>query len=257
MCQINSAENGVANNVRTVTVEGRYYQVPDHGFWDRFESWEPETRKIFRQIVKGGDTVLDIGAWIGPTVLFALSAGADRVIAVEPNPASRAMLERLINLNPGMGKKVTVVPMAVCNGPSHLHLGQPQGDSDSSLFGIGGRDIVVDCLSIIDLIERQGLKEISLIKIDVEGSEILLAEDFHQLGKRPGQNIHLSIHRPFWPRDSHPEALANALAGYEIWDDRGQALTQADLHRRLVTTRSRPDWGTRHGNFFELRLRAR
>src|SRR6185295_3331065 len=62
-------------------------------FWGEWErgTWEPGTREAIESHVTPGSTYVDIGAWIGPTVLWAAPIAA-RVLALEPDPVAYLLL---------------------------------------------------------------------------------------------------------------------------------------------------------------------
>ena len=62
-------------------------------FWNKVEAglWEPETLALIDQQITPGTTFLDLGAWVGPTALYAAARGA-RVIALEADPVALAQL---------------------------------------------------------------------------------------------------------------------------------------------------------------------
>ena len=64
----------------------------DSQFWSWFESpgWEPDTVEAMRLYVREETFCVDVGAWIGDTVLLAASR-ARSLVAFEPDPAARAV----------------------------------------------------------------------------------------------------------------------------------------------------------------------
>src|SRR5919112_1930622 len=58
--------------------------------------WEPRTLARFAELVRPGDTVLDVGAHFGIYTLLAseLVGPSGRVVAFEPDPVSRSQLEK-------------------------------------------------------------------------------------------------------------------------------------------------------------------
>jgi FkbM family methyltransferase len=240
-----------------IILDGQVFRVPRDPFWPRFaRGWEPESARVYESVVREGSQVLDIGAWIGPTVLFALARGAARVVAVEPNPASYAALEKLLSLNPGFASRVSLVNAALADVPGTLSMGMPVDDDDSSRFGLGGDDIEVRAITLDALMREQSLSAPDLVKIDIEGAETLLANDLERLSRSPGQVVHLSVHVPLFMSGADRERFASSLAGFSAWDDRGEKLSVQELHRRITSTETHPWWGTRHGNYFELILVA-
>ena len=63
--------------------------------------------------LKAGDVFFDLGAYVGPYTLLAsrLVGEGGRVVAFEPDPATRDLLDR--NLAANGASNVTVVPSAV------------------------------------------------------------------------------------------------------------------------------------------------
>ena len=246
------------NNLAIVTIGNINVIVPDHPFWAKFaQGWEPDTERIYQSSIQEGSTVLDIGAWIGPTLLFSLACGAEKIIALEPNPHSFLPLTQIIKLNPKLDEKVNLLNQAISDKPGSLKMGLAQGESDTSTFGIQGDEIEIQTTTIDTLINQYNLKKIDLIKIDIEGAEVLLSGDLKRLSKKPGQKIHLSIHIPFFPESADKRSFAQAFKNFTVFDDRGDQLSHQILEQRLLTEQTHPDWGTKHGNFFEVLLIAK
>src|SRR5271169_2276295 len=90
-------------------IAGRDYS----DFWRRMQdgAWEPETLWLLDRLLTPGVEFYDIGAWIGPTTLFASMKGV-RVVAFEPDPVARKALATNLALNPTAGS-VSVRPYAL------------------------------------------------------------------------------------------------------------------------------------------------
>jgi FkbM family methyltransferase len=155
---------------------GNYYDTSDdpHGwksYWKLYDSglWEPETKALIQSVLKPGDLFVDIGAWIGPTVLWALEAGAD-VIAIEPDPVALEGLYEIIGTNP----KVEIWPGAVTvySGGITLAVNPKEGGAlGDSMSRIGFEGIFVPSWTLSQIL---GDRVPQLVKIDVEGYEIEL-----------------------------------------------------------------------------------
>ena len=247
-----------ADGLGAVSIGSVELVVVDHWFWPRFaQGWEPDTQRIYQGAIKPGATVLDVGAWIGPTLLFALASGAEKIIAVEPNPDSFSMLQKIIELNPGIEQAITLVNLAVSSKPGVLKMGLSKGESDSSMFGMQNQGIEIQTTTLRQLIRDHNLDSMDLVKIDIEGAEALLTDDLIMLSRLRQQLVHLSIHVPFFPDGTDLTAFCDAFKDFDIYDDRGEVLTHAELIKRLLSKKTQPLWGTKHGNFFELLLMAR
>lgn len=245
------------NGFGRVTVDRIEVQVSDHKFWTRFvDSWEPQTEKIYRQFVRPGGLVLDIGAWIGPTVVYALACQASAVVALEPNPDSFSALSQISKQVSQYGCFVTTLNLAIGDQDEEVSMGLPNGVVDTSQSGWTGQDFTVQSTTLSTLIESQNINNPDLVKIDIEGSEARIGKSLSSLAPQC-QVVHLSIHVPCFPPDSDIDALIQAAAAYEVFDDRGQRLGHREFAERVSSTERYPVWGTKHGNFFEVLMLSR
>ena len=142
-----------------------------------FHDWD--TAKFITELLREGDTFVDVGANIG---LYTLPAAAKkaRVVAVEPSAKNRGRLEENLALN-----SLTSVKIEACA------LGESEGEmafcDDDALAHVemagNGPKVPVRRL---DAILPEG--EISLLKVDVEGFELAVfqgAENAMRAGRLP------------------------------------------------------------------------
>ncbi len=153
-------------------------------FWARAASgaWEPETLRLIERLARPGAPFVDIGAWIGPTTLFAAARGSI-VHAYECDPVALERLRRNIAVNPDLVPRITVSETAIgeSNGRIRLWSAEP-GNSETSLFERHERDgairncaasIEVEVVDAAELFRRHGYAAdpAAFIKIDIEGAE--------------------------------------------------------------------------------------
>src|SRR5437879_7768343 len=140
--------------------------------------YEPLTAGWFQ--VGIGDVVVDAGAHIGLYTLRAATKAAT-VVAIEPDPSNRSLLERNIRLN-GFSN-IIVVPRALSSrsGTRTLSLAGRANTGVSSLdpdsFAsprttgfVGG--VLVETTTLDELVSSLGLTRIDWLKIDVERHEL-------------------------------------------------------------------------------------
>ena len=162
--------------------------APDFSvFWSRMENgrWEPETLDLLDRLLKPGDCFVDVGAWIGPTALYAAARGA-HVIADQCDPVALRLLHRNLELNSDLAQLITVHEFALGQSDGQMRLwSQALGNSESSVFVGHERDdgvVTCDDSAMVEVrdarsvfeAERFAASESTLIKIDVEGSEFHL-----------------------------------------------------------------------------------
>ena len=233
-------------------------EVPHNPFWQKFAlGWEPETERVYQNLVKPGSTVVDIGAWIGSTLLFAMACGANKVIALEPNPESHTAINKMNWQHSNRESSIHLINKALSDQVQTVSMGVIEGENDTSTSGLAGNQFTVQTTTWPQLVKDYSLDKIDLIKIDIEGAEALLSEALQEMAERKNQAVHLSIHVPTFPADADIDAFIRSIENFSIYDDRGEALTHKNFANRILSDKTHPDWGTQHGNYFELLLIAK
>ena len=237
-----TARRGIARRIGGETVRfpprvSRYYEA----------DYEPETFVFLRETCRDGDVVLDIGAHIGLfSVVMARLVGPDgRVLAFEPTPTTRRVLEDTIRLN-GLEDRVEIRGEAVSSKTGRAVFFDT-GDLVSNANSLvpmprHGGEILLDTVSVDEIVDARGLS-VGCIKIDVEGAE---------LDALKGAVRCLRSQRPALALALHPDAIRSAGASLDaIWE----LLDTLDLavhHRQRLVNRS---WFCRQDNLFDVQCR--
>lgn len=247
---------GKAGWVR-IAVSGFVFQMPEHRWWNTFvRDWEADTFRAYRALIRPGDSVVDVGAWIGPTVMFACACGAGRILAIEPNPTCRPYLDALAAAIPSTGAELVVCSVGVGAIAGEVEFGLTDGReiaprASASLFGRGVR---IQVARLPDLLARHGIINPDFVKIDTEGAEFLIADQIGALSTQPGIRIFLSLHPPMVPASVDTSDLINALAHFDLYDARLKPIAHDTVTARIHSSEPMPSWGTIFGNYFEIML---
>jgi FkbM family methyltransferase len=128
-----------------------------------------------------GKTVIDIGAQAGDTALYFASKGAEKVYAVEPIQTNFSALIRNLQLNPALSGKI--IPIKAALGPSGKLLLKyflsPSGLSGtaSGFSNEGEVTEEVESYTLGDLLKKQGIPSVDVLKMDCKGCEWLLTKE--------------------------------------------------------------------------------
>ncbi len=141
--------------------------------------YEPNEMYAVASTLRPDMCFVDVGANAGIfTLLAAAAVGANGAVhAFEPSPRERAHLQSNIELN--SLTNVHVHPVALGNTPrtASLSVSDREHPGQNTLGGFSYREtseaysIVVPVETLDQVVEREGLNRIDLMKIDVEGSE--------------------------------------------------------------------------------------
>jgi FkbM family methyltransferase len=137
-------------------------------------TFEPYCLPFLRGCAGKGGTVVDVGANIGfYTLEGAVAVGSQgRVISIEAAPSHLECLKHNIELNEL--NNVSVIGSAVGDATGHATLTLPRGDN-LGMFTLGeveGEEThLVEINTIDDLLEKQSIQSLDLVKMDIEGSE--------------------------------------------------------------------------------------
>lgn len=141
-----------------------------------FETWESKSRRSFLELSKTANLILDVGAYSGLYSLIGASGSSNaKVIAFEPNPAMRQILQKNIHLN-GFNERIAVEEFALSDrkGTHVLSIGK-----DSSMAKLNfSRKIDPESADTEMTVKVTTLDDYNLVassmimKVDIEGSEL-------------------------------------------------------------------------------------
>lgn len=175
-------------------------------------TWEPFTFKIFLKHLKKDRSYVDIGCWIGPTVLFGCQL-AKHCYAVEPDPKAFIMLNENLALNNFQNVSAYEMAIADHNGKLKIGVFGTFGDSCTSFIS-GSGAIPVPCLTMEEFFIRNNIDDCNFIKIDTEGAEFLILPPAMNFLKSFKPTVQIALHSPhFSNKEQYFSALAGALSG--------------------------------------------
>jgi len=181
--------------------------VRSHIFWKTLEAgkWETNCIKYLPNVVRKGQTILDVGAWIGPyTLLFSkLVQTTGQVFAFEPDSQAFHVLRD--NIEKNRLSNVRLEKLCVSNfvEEAKFYPITQFGASFSSLIPYknavrGLREIVVQTTTIDKYCEENDVCPDG-IKIDVEGAEAFVIEGCRNTIKKCCPWILLEFHGMLMP----------------------------------------------------------
>ncbi len=177
-------------------------------------------RDIYRvqNLVKTGDTILDIGAQIGVFALTAATLSRDKtVIAIEPEMGNFDMLKQNVALNPHLSVIPYRLALAAVAGYSVLGF-SPLNVGAHSLYLSGGRHgQVVKTATLSQLLALLPSQRPNVIKMDCEGCERVLDTSAHDLTKvdRIMIEVHQYPNNEMWQWSVHMATILSA-AGFQV-----------------------------------------
>jgi FkbM family methyltransferase len=195
---------------------------------------EFHVRTWLKEQLKPGHVFFDVGAHHGWVSLWTLPLVGKEgsVVSFEPSPANLSILEWHRSRN--NFSHWTLVPKAVSesNGEEDFFLvdtgDSPMNSLTSGAPGtplMGGREIrktSVQTITLDTFRSESGLTP-DLVKIDVEGAELLVLRGAATLLRETCPNIILAVH-PYWlPTGHSTKQIFELLAGhgYTIYDSKG------------------------------------
>ncbi|MFD1193913.1 FkbM family methyltransferase [Seohaeicola saemankumensis] len=140
-------------------------------------AYEPGTCRVIESIIKPGDHVIDVGAQVGLlTLTMGRAVGASgKVLAIEASELLVDCIRRTLSTN-GLLKNCDVLQMAASDrvGTSTFHLAEISGHSSLVSLSEESREIKVQTAPIDEIVSAGD--NISLVKVDVEGAELLVLQ---------------------------------------------------------------------------------
>lgn len=174
--------------MRTV-IGRRVFLVAYRIYKQRFESgWHH-----LQQFVRPDTLIIDVGANVGFfTLPFAqwVSGNSGRVLAVEPEPENVRSLIAAV-ASSATRDRIEVVEAAIADTTEERFLAlNPANPADHRLASHG---IAVRGTTLCRLVDERGRPPVSLLKIDVQGAELMVLRGASELLERDGPAIYLEL----------------------------------------------------------------
>ena len=189
--------------------------------------YEPQETVLVLSLLRPGMCFVDVGAnWGYYTLLAADLVGpTGRVVAFEPHPTLVSLLEQNVSLN---GLACTILPIAVADKVGEMTLsGFDQADGNwavSKLGDLADRErpqFQVQTGLLEELLDENGIDEVDLLKIDIEGAEALVIPTLDEgLARGRYKRILLELHPPVLAQEGVSSQTLNQKLldhGYRGW----------------------------------------
>jgi FkbM family methyltransferase len=165
----------------------RYLVTPATVFAYYLFPFEPGT--AHHLLSRSGEVFVDAGANVGQYTV-PLASRFSRVLAVEPNPMARSLLERNLALN--AVQNVRVVPYALAATPGRLRLYRGDFLSTWSLRDNGQESVEVQAVTLRTLLEE--FARVDVMKVDIEEAEReMILHSGEALGKVREMNFEIDL----------------------------------------------------------------
>lgn len=235
-----------------------YKVIDERGHWFirniKEGFWEEETFNIIDEYQNVEKIYLDIGSWIGPTVLYANNK-FKQIFAFEPDPVAAEILKQNISINNYdniiLIQKAISNTNGICefggngelgNSMSTLLVGTPDKEKFFNNYGqpnqflspeIRKKDIIkIESITIENFLEQYNIQanNIGLIKIDIEGGELLVIPQMESFLKKYKPNLYISLHYVFLTEQQIEEIVKILFGIYSkcyIYDNIKQEISQS------------------------------
>lgn len=223
------------------TINGVSYRIDPHYRHRMGSQYDSPVAAFLRERIRTGAVCVDVGANVGVYVLqLANWSGPNgKVVAFEPNPAAREVLEKHVRMNE-LSERVTIVPAAVGaeNGEAVLYAADVAGMSRLGAANQAIADEVSEItVTVVTLDEYCRSRNLlpDWLFIDIEGFEIAALSGARELIKERGRDMNIVV-------EMHPDVWSSA----DTTRPQAEALL-AELKLRAVALMGQDDALDEHG----------
>lgn len=202
-------------------------------------TYESELQIVAADLLRDGMVAYDVGANIGYISLLLARAvgGSGRVVSFEALPANLDRLQENVELN-NLQSRVKIVPAAVIDDQKQVEflvgpsggMGKAQGSAGRTEFQYREK-ILVQGISLDQFVYQDGNDIPDLVKLDIEGGEVLAL---------PGMWRILKEARPIVLLELHGEQAAKVA--WKVFDESGYRIYQMKAGYPRVPSLESLDW---------------
>mmetsp|Transcript_72824 Transcript_72824/g.115263 ORF Transcript_72824/g.115263 Transcript_72824/m.115263 type:complete len:274 (+) Transcript_72824:100-921(+) len=194
---------------------------------DTYPSWETGTFNLFQHFLKD-KVVLDVGAWIGPTAIWAGHV-AKRVVALEPTTAAFHELSANLAANLEIQGRVVAINAALDDKDRTARMSNT-GNSMDRISLIDVRAVTIQTL----LKENPELEHTSFVKIDTEGYERKIVPALEAFFKEKKPIAYVSLH-PMFISNTQVQSVVDKLTSIFPYLYEVDMKTPFNTHRDAYT----------------------
>jgi len=215
---------------------------PAHLFFWRIVNrggFEPSFFEMLDQNLNKDSVYCDIGAWIGPTVLYA-SRICKQVYAFEPDGIAFRYL--LKNIKANRIENILPLKTAISSENGSIKMashGGKQGDSMSSMVNIDQikKSFTANAITWQTFLEVHNPGKIDFIKMDIEGGEFIVIPGMIKFLENFKPYLHLSLHLAYLPEHERKEKLKSIFTNLSFYknvlDENGQNFKPKDYFTKI------------------------
>lgn len=212
--------------IRQATRQGIHYHLDLHDFvdWHIYFGFQDSGKDTLYELIKEGHTVLDIGVNVGEVTLNAAQkvGKSGKVIGFEPHPTNFQRCQRNIALNKLDNITVENKGLGHQKGMFQIYA-VDEGNAGKNRIDETHRDAPATTVQIITLdeyVQNNQLKQIDVIKIDVEGFELKVLQGAKQTLQQFHPTLFIELDdNNLKEQAGSAKALVTFLSnlGYTIW----------------------------------------
>jgi FkbM family methyltransferase len=205
------------------------------------EVYEPETWALLRAEVNPGDSVADVGSYIGLyTIALAQLVGrSGRVYAFEPNSANCVEIREHLKLNQ-IEDRVELVQAALGDNDGDVPFDGSRGIQGHVSTASTNQTPFVACLRLDTFLAGRA---VDVLKIDVEGYEEFVLRGASELlssPERKPRSMFIEVHPYAWPElGTSSNSLLKLLAdfGYQTQTLEGEPVEKIERYGEIIARR--------------------
>lgn len=179
---------------------------------------EPIGTEVLLDVLKDGMTIIELGANIGYfTMQEARQVKLKRIVAIEPNPVNFELLNQNVALN--NCDNVDTFNIGISDIDDSLPFYITKHSNICSFVARDDYDRVIDVpvMRLDTFIKREKIKDVSLIRMDIEGYEINALRGMQDVLKRDKPWISMEYHAPVISAEDREGFIASLEAlDYEL-----------------------------------------
>lgn len=134
-------------------------------------AYEPKITKKFLELIKEGDTVFDVGAWIGYYTILAANKvkSLGKVVAIDPSKENISRIKNNMKLNNFTNIEILECGVGEKHGQANIKEQRPSTSSTFQISSVGDNPIKIE--KIDDIVKNIKISKIDLLIMDIEGYE--------------------------------------------------------------------------------------